>query len=238
MERRRHHAHCTHGATGHLGSHLLNALLDTGVPDEEIIAIVRDTPKARSLSARGIVVRQADYTEPRGWVEALQDVDRLLLISVSGAGTSAAHRTVIDVAKEVGVSRLLYTSILQAQTTSNPLAPEHAATEHLIEASGIPHTFLRNAWYHEVYTRLLPQYLESGEIVGSTDAGRISGAARQDFGAAAAAILRSEDTSNQIYELGGPSFTLADLAATVTGVSARRVTHRNLTEAQHRALMP
>lgn len=221
------------GATGSLGRLVIDELLARDVPSSGIVAIVRAPAKAADLANRGVVIRQGDYTDPTGWVDALRGVDKLLLISVSGAGASAAHRTVIDAAATSQVGFLAYTSILNADRTANPLAPEHLLTERLIEAAGIPHAILRNAWYHELYTRLLPQYLATGEVVGSTGEGRISGAARADFAAAAAAVLTDDDVTSRIYELGGPAFTLGELAATLAEVVGRPIVHRNLADADY-----
>lgn len=223
------------GATGNLGRLVVEELLTCGVAAGQIVAIVRDPAKAADLSARGVEIRRADYTEADTWRPALAGIERLLLVSVSGAGASDAHRNVVDAAAEVGINRLVYTSILHADTSTNPLAGEHAATERLITATDIPAVFLRNAWYHEVYTRALDQFLATGEVIGSAGTGRISGAARTDFAAAAAAALVSEEAQSRTYELGGPAFTLADLAATITDVTGTQVAYRNLTAEQHTA---
>ena len=50
------------GATGQIGQHVIEELLKT-VPASQIVAIVRNPAKADALSQRGIVVRQADYTD-------------------------------------------------------------------------------------------------------------------------------------------------------------------------------
>lgn len=223
------------GASGHLGRLVVEEILASGFPAEQLVAIVRNPAKVADLADRGVQVRQADYRDHDAWRPALEGVDRLLLISVSGNGASAAHRPVIEAAAKTGVKHLAYTSILNADHTSNPLAPEHYATERLIAASGVPATILRDAWYHELYTRLLPEYFATGEVVGSTGNGRISGAARADFAAAAAAVLLAESPEPSVLELGGPSFTLTDFAATLSDVSGRPISYRNLTADEHTA---
>ena len=47
------------------------------------------------------------------------------------------------------------------------------------------YTFLRNSWYFENYTGQIPTYLEHGAVLGAAGDGRISGASRADFAAAA-----------------------------------------------------
>lgn len=224
------------GASGNLGRLTIDELLSRGTPAGQIVAIVRDPRKLTDLAEAGVTVRQADYGSPDGWTDALAGVERLLLVSVSGPGASAAHRTVIDAATASGVGSLAYTSIVNADRSSNPLAPEHLATERLIEASGLPHAILRNAWYHEVHTRLVPDAVRTGAWVSSTGQGKISGAARADFAAAAATVLLDEGATG-VHELGGPAYTVDEIVEAASRLSGRPIVHRNLTDDEHVALL-
>ncbi|EFC85763.1 SDR family NAD(P)-dependent oxidoreductase [Parafrankia sp. EUN1f] len=220
------------GASGQLGRLVVENLLATGIPAANIIAIVRNTAKVVDFAARGVTVRHADYTDRTAYYSALDGVERLLLISTPGVGaTVMRHANVVEAAVAAGVGHIAYTSILHADTSSNPLADEHAATEKLIAATRIPATMLRNAFYTELYTSQIPTYTAVGAVVSATGEGRISAATRADFAAAAAAVLTSDDNESRIYELGGPSFSLAELADEVTAVTGTPVAHRNLSEA-------
>jgi NAD(P)H dehydrogenase (quinone) len=109
------------------------------------------------------------------------------------------------------------------------LAQEHRATEQALIASGVPYVFLRNGWYLENYTAQLPVALEHG-LIGAAGEGRISAATRADLAEAAAAAVAGQGPGNQVYELGGPAFTLAELAAEITRQSGREVGYTNLSE--------
>ncbi|RKS80424.1 NAD(P)H dehydrogenase (quinone) [Motilibacter peucedani] len=217
------------GASGHLGREVVVQLLGRGVPAADVVAVVRSPEKAADLAERGVQVRHGDYDAPDTLPAALAGVDTLLLVSGSEPGGRVRqHTAVIDAAKEAGVGRIVYTSILRAGATSNPLAPEHEATEEVLRGSGLPFTFLRNGWYTENYTSQLDQYLARGEIVGAAGDGRVAGATRADYaGAAVAALLRDSDV-DAVYELGGPSFDFAELAAAVTEVTGTPVAYRDL----------
>jgi NAD(P)H dehydrogenase (quinone) len=131
------------------------------------------------------------------------------------------HTAVVDAAVAAGVGRLGYTSIVRADTTGNPLAPEHAATEALLRASGLPHVVARNDWYLENYTGRFDQYRAAGEVTGLDGAARIGAATRADYAAAlVAALLAGRDG---VLELAGPPITLRDVAA-AAGVPYRDVT--------------
>jgi uncharacterized protein YbjT (DUF2867 family) len=53
---------------------------------------------------------------------------------------------------QAGVGRIVYTSLLHADTSPLSLADEHDRTEVELRASGVPYTILRNGWYTENYT--------------------------------------------------------------------------------------
>ena len=120
------------GATGQLGRLVIDALLET-VPASSIVAAVRSPEKAADLAARGVVVRQADYTQAETLDSALAGAEKLLLISSSEIGQRVPqHRAVIEAAKRAGIKLIAYTSILRADTSPLGLATEHAQTEALL----------------------------------------------------------------------------------------------------------
>lgn len=222
------------GASGQFGHRVVETLLDRGVPPEEIVAVARTPEKAADLSAREVDVRQADYSDPPTLDPALEGVRRLLLVSGNEVGYRVAeHTSVIDAASRAGVERILYTSMLNADTTLNPIAPEHKETEAVIRASGLPYTMLRNGWYIENYTGQLQQYLDSGEITGAAGAGRISAAFRNDYADAAATALMHDEEGNLVYELGGRSFTFDEFAHTLTLATGVPVVYRDFPAADY-----
>jgi NAD(P)H dehydrogenase (quinone) len=217
------------GASGNLGRLAIQELLNRDVPASDIIAIVRTTGKVADLAARGIQVREGDYTRPQTLGPALVGVNRLLLVSSSEAGHRLVqHRNVIMAAKKTGVLRIVYTSILNADHTTNPLAGEHQDSERALRDAGLQFTLLRNGWYTENYTDQLSKYLKSGNILGAAGHGKISAASRQDYATAAAVALLQDEGANRTYELGGPAFDLSLLARIISEVTGTRVVYRNL----------
>jgi NAD(P)H dehydrogenase (quinone) len=216
-------------ATGHLGRLVVDALLQRGVAPGDVVAAVRTPAKAEDLAARGVQVREADYTRPETLGPALQGVDRVLLISSSEVGQrEPQHANVIAAAKDAGVGLLAYTGVLNSDTTTMRLAAEHQATEARLRESGLPIVLLRNGWYTENYTGQLAQTLEHG-IVGSAGDGRVAPAARQDFAEAAAAVLTGEGHEGKAYELAGDeALTMAEIAALISEATGREVAYTDL----------
>ncbi len=226
------------GATGQLGRLVINQLLEK-TPAAAIVAVVRNTAKASDLTARGVTVRVAPYTDPAALAQALAGVDQLLLISSSEIGQRATqHRNVITAAKQAGVKLLVYTSLLQADRSPLSLAPEHVATEALVKASGLPFVILRNGWYTENYTASIPPAVANGAFIGSAGTGRISWAARADYAAAAVAALTGNAQVGQTYELAGDiPGTLADLAAEISRQTGKTIPYQDLPEAAYRDIL-
>jgi NAD(P)H dehydrogenase (quinone) len=218
------------GATGHFGRLVIDELLDRGVPPQDIVVTARVPERAASLASLGIEVRHADYGEPETLGAALEATDKLLLVSGTDFGHRVRqHRNVIEAAQETGVSLIAYTSISRADIPTFALAPDHRTTEQELIDSGVPYVLLRNNFYHENYTAALSVALEQGVILGSAGQGRISGAARIDYAAAAAVVLTTGDHEGRTYELAGDeSFTKGDLATEVGQQSGKTVRYCDL----------
>ncbi|MCC0808409.1 SDR family oxidoreductase [Methylobacterium sp. W2] len=228
------------GASGHLGRLVIAALLER-VPAGAVVAGVRslESEAAESLRDRGVAMRVADYARPETLAEAFRGIDRLLLISSSEVGQRVAqHRNVIAAATAAGVGRLVYTSLLHADTSPISLAEEHRATEAAIAGSNLPATILRNGWYTENYTASIPGALAGGAFLGSAGAGRIALAARADYAAAAALVLSGDGHEGRTYELAGDeAYTLADFAAELSRQTGRDIPYRDLPQAEYAALL-
>ena len=225
------------GATGKLGQLVVAALWKT-VPATEIVAIVRDPAKAADFAAKGVVVRKADYDQPKTLVSALAGVHRMLLISGSEVGRRVPqHRAVIEAAKAAGAKLVVYTSVLHADGSPLGVAEEHRQTEAILKASGVPYALARNSWYTENYTASIPAALQFGVMMGSAGDARIASATRRDFAEGAAAILL-KGAAGQTYELAGDeAFTLAEFAAELSRQSGKKVAYRNLPEAEYKAAL-
>jgi NAD(P)H dehydrogenase (quinone) len=226
------------GATGQLGRLVVAALLDRGVPAQNIIAAVRTPEKAADLAAQGVQVRHADYGRPETLAPALEGADRVLLISGTPGDRVAQHANVIDAAKQAGVELLAYTGILNADTTTMLLAADHQATEQLIKDSGLPYAFLRNGWYTENSLMELEATLAHG-FTGASGKGRFTPAARADFAEAAAAVLTDHaHATNVAYELGGDeALTMDETAALLSDATGQSIAYTDMPVEQYAAVL-
>ncbi|WP_313097814.1 SDR family oxidoreductase [Atlantibacter hermannii] len=226
------------GATGQLGQLVINELLATH-NTQDLVAIVRNPAKAQALAQKGVQVREADYGNSAALAQALQGVEKLLLISSSEVGQRAPqHRNIINAAKSAGVQLIAYTSLLHADTSPLGLRAEHIETENDLAQSGIPFVLLRNGWYSENYLASVPAALEHGAFIGSAGDGKIASASRQDYAAAAAKVLSLDNQAGKVYELAGDeAWTLTELAEKLSALTGKSVVYQNLSEADFAAAL-
>jgi NAD(P)H dehydrogenase (quinone) len=225
------------GATGQLGGLVIDDLLDGGADAAGITAAGRSSERLAELATKGVTTAQIDYEDPASLRVALRGAETLLLISGNEVGSRVGqHGNAVQTAAQAGVGHIVYTSVLRATATALVLAPEHKATEEIIADSGLTATILRNGWYNENSARHFPQARETGVIIGSAGQGRTASAARADYAAAAAAVLRDPAAhAGRTYELGGDTaWTNAELAEVLSEVLGREVVYRDLSPAEHR----
>ncbi len=225
-------------ATGQLGTLVVDALLARTTPDQ-VVAIVRDAAKAEPLAAKGVDVRIASYDDTAALEAALAGIDRVLLISGNEFGKrTQQHRNVIDAAIANDVSRVVYTSAPQVDTSTLPVAPEHLETEQYLASTAVDHVVLRNNWYHENYASAVETAAATGSVLTSAGDGRVASAARQDFAEAAAVVLTTDGPVKRVYELAGDvAWTQADLAAALSEVVGKPVEVANVSADEQSAIL-
>ena len=217
------------GATGALGRLAVEALLER-VPAAEIRATGRRVETLDDLAVRGVDVRRADYADPASLAAALGGATRVLFVSGSEVGSRVEqHGAVVEALAAADVELVAYTSILYAETSDLVLAREHAVTERLLADARVPTVLLRNGWYTENFLRDVAGELERG-MIGASGDGRFGAATRADYATAAVAALTG-GAAGDVFELGGPGFTRAELAAEISRAAGREVSYTDLSVA-------
>jgi NAD(P)H dehydrogenase (quinone) len=225
------------GATGKLGRLVLDELLQK-TDAKNVVALARDPTVLQAYDQKGVQVRKADYDDPASLEAALRGVDRVLLISGNAVGQrERQHGAVIEAAKKAGVQYLAYTSVLNAQASKLMLAPEHVATEKLLENSDLNYDVLRMPWYSENYTGALGAAIEHGAIYGATGEGKLATATRADLAAAAVGALVNSP-GGKTYELAGNHpWTMQEFADEVSRQAGKPVKYVNQSECHYRATL-
>ncbi len=212
------------GATGKLGTKVVNTLLKT-VPANQLAISVRNPEKAEDFRAKGVDVRQGDFDRPETLDAAFAGIDRILIISADGDNDTRIrqHTNAVEAAARAKVGFIAYTSIANASESKNLMAPPHQATEKAILKTGIPYAFLRNNWYLENEISSIQGVLAGAPWVTSAGSGKVGWALQQDYADAAATVLTGNGHENKTYELSGKPLTQEQLVSALSSVLDKEV---------------
>lgn len=205
-------------ASGQLGSAIVRQLIQE-IGKENVIGIVRTPEKAKHLD---VEIRKGDYNNRQQFDEALQGVDAVLLVSGMDAPEKRIqqHRNVIEAAKQNGVKKIVYTSIVgnEEKTAFSPVVKSNRQTEKDIQASGLQWVIGRNGIYIEPDLEYLDHYIKDGEIRNCAGDGKCAYTSREELAAAYAHMLLHEKHNGQVYNLVGEPISQAALASYINEV--------------------
>jgi NAD(P)H dehydrogenase (quinone) len=229
------------GASGQLGSLVIEELLARKVAPENLILVSRtpNTAHLQAYAARGASVRFGDFNEPESLDSAYRGGTRMLLISINGGGSNRPelHRVAIDAAVRAGVKHIAYTSYVNADLNeASSIAADHRRTELILQDSGVAWTMLRNHIYANGLVDQAVQIVREGGLVTHTPDARVAYVTREDCAAAAAAVLASPGHENKAYNITGPdAIGPRELVALASEISGKHVELMIYSEAEYRA---
>jgi NAD(P)H dehydrogenase (quinone) len=229
------------GASGQLGSLVIEELLARKVAPENLILVSRtpSTAHLQGYAARGASVRFGDFNEPESLESAYRGGTRMLLISINAGGDNRPelHKVAIDAAVRAGVEHIAYTSYVNADLNEgSTIAVDHRRTERILEDSGVAWTMLRNHIYANGLVDQAVQIVREGGLVTHTPDARVAYVTREDCAAAAAAVLATPGHENKAYNITGPdAIGPRELVALASEISGKSVELMIYSEAEYRA---
>src|SRR5262249_4968873 len=135
------------GATGRIGSEVVALLAAAGAP---VRAFVRDPSKADRLADRGAEPAIGDLGDVASLAGALRGVERVFLLPGRARRQAELQGNAVDAAARAGVAQIVKLSgIAPSIPPGGPaeIGRQHWRTEHQIEQTGIPFTFLRPGFF-------------------------------------------------------------------------------------------
>lgn len=137
------------GATGHLGTQVVDELIARG---KTVRALVRPATDASKLESRGVQIARGDMLDPDSLVAAMDGADAVITTAAGYTGSNK-NATEIDTvgnanlaaaAHETGIRRFILTSILTSDRTPNvPHFWHKKLAEDELERLGVPFVALR-----------------------------------------------------------------------------------------------
>ena len=214
-------------ASGKLGASIVKHHVNL-IGKDNVIGIARTPEKAAHL---GVEIRKGDYNSREQFDAALSGIDTVLL--VSGMDTPdkriVQHRNVIEAAKQNGVKKIVYTSIVGAEEGNafSPIVQTNRQTEKDVQNSGLEWVIGRNGIYIEPDLEYIDTYVKEGEIRNCAADGKCTYTSREELGYAYAKILTEEKHNKHIYNLVGNAITQKQLAEDINTVFNTNLVFKN-----------
>ena len=195
-------------ATGRIGSRVIESLHKKG-ETSDVIAGVRNVEKAEQLKAKDVQIRQMDYNETDGILQAFERIERVVFLPSHDDSEERAQQGVnaIRAAESKGVRQFILISIMDSRLDS-PLsfARAYGVMEETLMSSTLDWTILRTSMYTDNLAEQFPVWLERKELVTAAGQGKISYVSRDDITASIVGVLSNPiaDHSRETYTLTGP----------------------------------
>ncbi|MGI9331045.1 MAG: NAD(P)H-binding protein [Gammaproteobacteria bacterium] len=214
-------------ASGRLGHAILQELrADPG--SAGVLAVARVPEK---VTVPGIEVRPGDYADLLQMATALSGADTVVMISapvVSGTDRVSLHRNVIAAAKQAGVRRLIFTSVIGGEAEQGTLFAPTQQINRQAEAdlaeSGLDWVVARNALYIDLDLLHIRKAQETGVYRNNGGDGRCGYLSIDELAYAIARLAAGDAPGRRLYNLVGENLTQAELvglACEVFGLDVR-----------------
>jgi NAD(P)-dependent dehydrogenase (short-subunit alcohol dehydrogenase family) len=172
-------------ASGQLGAAVITQLVKE-IGTENIIGIARTPAKAAKL---GVEVRKGDYNSKADFDSALKGVDVVLIVSGMDAPDKriGQHQNIINAAKDTGVKKIVYTSIIgeDGKSSFDAIVQSNRQTEQDVKDSGLDWAIGRNGLYIEPDVEYIENYKEDGKVMNCAADGLCSYTTRSELAYAA-----------------------------------------------------
>ncbi|MEQ9187166.1 MAG: NAD(P)H-binding protein [Cryomorphaceae bacterium] len=215
-------------ANGQLGTSIVQELKNA-IGAENVIGIVRTPKKASHL---GIEIRAGDYNNREAFDLALQGVDSVVLISGMDEPQKRIqqHRNVIEAARQNGVRKIVYTSIIgdEEKNAFSPIVSSNRQTEKDVKDSGLLWAIGRNGIYIEPDLAYIDHYVREGEIRNCAGEGKCGYTSREELGFAYTQMLLGDVHNGQTYSLLGESISQAQLAEFMNQVFGTKLSFNHI----------
>ncbi|MFI6935395.1 NmrA family NAD(P)-binding protein [Streptomyces sp. NPDC050287] len=215
------------GATGTTGSRVVTRLVAAG---HRVKAAGR-----RATDVDGAQAVRFDWNDPATFDEALDGVDRAYLIPPLGSREPAAVMLpFLRQGRAAGLRRAVLLSSSAIPSGGPAVGQVHQALPGLFDAWAV----LRPSWFMQNFTGDHPHAQSirtDGTLLTATGEGRVGFVDADDIAAVAVHALTAAQAPNTDLVITGPqALSYGDIAAVLTEVTGRSVTHRQLTYEQMR----
>ena len=213
------------GATGRLGTKLVESLLMAGQP---VRALIRNADKADSFRAVGVSVVLGDLNQPNDIVSALDGCDRLMSIPPNTLTQAQQEIYLFQAAKRTDIKQVIKLSTVKANLRSACFFfRQHAIAEQYLQQSGLRFTILQSNSFMQNFLWFTPEISNRGTLslpmqdskVAPVDVGDVANVAH-------VLLTEKRDYPTETYNITGPTIlSFKDIAAKLIAVFGKEVTY-------------
>lgn len=192
------------GATGNIGSSIINFLMKIDTTNE-IVAAVRDIDKAKSLfpDYEKLNYVYFDFENPDSYRDATQNIDRIFLLRPPQISDIEKYfRPLIEIIKEQQIQEIVFLSVQGADKSK--VIP-HNKIESLIKAFKFDYIFIRPSYFMQnLTTTLLDDIKTKRKILLPSGSAKFNWIDIENIGETCSILLnRFSEFKNRAIELTG-----------------------------------
>ena len=226
------------GATGNIGSELVEQLTAQKVPFRAMVRHAKDVEALSQLEGVEAVI--GDFDDETTVADALQGIERAFLLTPSTERAEIQQKTFVELASRAGVEHIVKQSQWAAAADSPVrFLRYHAAVEEKIQESGLAYTFLRPNLFMQGLLGFRDTIIQQDKFFAAVGEAKISAVDTRDIAAVAAAALTGEGHTGKIYNLTGPqALSHAEMAEELSAALGRPIQFVDVSpEAMHDTLL-
>jgi uncharacterized protein YbjT (DUF2867 family) len=200
------------GSTGNVGSHLVPALRERGLP---VKGLVHSPHKVERLRASGAEAVVGEFEDPGSLEDAFSGVNRVFMLTPTALKQPEWEQSIIAAARGAGASAVVKLSVVGADPDSELLmCRNHGRSESALRESGIPWTVLRCNEFMQNFLLSASTISAEGKVygtgVGSTGVAMVDA---RDIASVAATVLADQSHEGSTHLLTGAEAVSFEQAA-------------------------
>lgn len=212
------------GAAGKTGKAILNTILPHGVRVRSLVRSSAQADEIRSIGGKHIAI--GDLRDSSALSSAMEGILSVYYIAPNMSPDELEiGKNLIRIARENGVTRFVYHSVLHPQIETMPHHWQKLRMEEYLFESGMEYTILQPCAYMQNILGSWQSITEKGiYAVPYAASARISIVDLEDLAAAVEVILTQRNHNGAIYELAGPEpLSQSEVAETLAAQLGRPV---------------
>jgi uncharacterized protein YbjT (DUF2867 family) len=228
------------GATGTLGSEVVKQL-SSATPAVNIKTAVHSAQNVKKVKhGDRVEVVLIDYNKPETLNEALNDVDKVFLLTPDVPNAPELASNLVIEAKKAGIRHIVKQSVMGADLEADVGTLRlHSQAEKIIEQSGIPFTFLRPNEFMQNFINFHSASIKSNNAFYiSLEDAKVSLVDVRDIAAVAVKSLTDDKHNNKTYLITGPeALSYHQAAEILSNAAGKKISYVNISEEEARAAM-